>query len=314
MKTINVVIPCYNEEENIEPMIVAVKNEFEKLDRYDYNIIFIDNYSEDKTREILEKICKTDNKIKAIFNTRNFGPLNSTYYGIMQSDADATVLMAADFQEPPEMISKFIAEWENGYKIVIGIKSKSKESKIKYCLRSLYYKIIKKMSNDVALIEQFTGFGLYDKVFIKELRKLDDSTPFFRGIVAELGFKRKEIEYVQEKRKNGKTKHGLFLLYDLAMLSFTSYTKFGLRFATFLGIITSMISFLIGFIYLILKLVYWDRFIAGTAPVLIGTFFLGSLQLFFIGFLGEYIMAINERVKHRPLVIEEKRLNFEKKD
>ena len=309
MKKISVVVPCFNEEENVKPISEDIVKELEKLEKYDYEIIFIDNCSTDKTKEILEKLCEQNPKIKAIFNAKNFGQFNSPYYGLLQSTGDCSILIASDFQEPVEMIPKFINEWENGYKIVIGIKNKSKEKRIMYFLRSCYYKIIKKLS-DVEQIEHFTGFGLYDKKFIEILRNLDDSTPFLRGIVAELGFNRKEILYTQEKRRAGKTHNNFYKLYDAAMLSFTSYTKIGLRLATFLGGIISMISFIIGIIYLILKLVYWDRFMAGMAPILIGMFFLGALQIFFIGLVGEYILSINSRVMKRPLVIEEKRINF----
>lgn len=310
MKKVSIVVPCYNEEENIREMVVAIEKQFKKeLKAYDYEIIFIDNASQDKTREIIEEVCKNNSKVKAIFNVRNFGQFNSPYYGILQTDGDCTITLACDFQDPVELITKFVKEWENGYKIVIGVKDKSKENKIMFLLRTCYYKIVRRFS-EVKQIEHFTGFGLYDKSFVDILRKIDDPTPFIRGLVAEYGYKRKEIKYEQQLRKKGKTKNNLYTLYDAAMLSFTSYTKFGLRLATFGGIIVSILSFIIGVVYLVLKLLYWDRFSAGLAPMLIGTFFLGAIQLFFIGFLGEYIMAINERVKHRPLVIEEKRINF----
>ena len=310
MKKVSIVVPCYNEEENVELIAKAIIKQFEEINKYNYEIIIIDNHSTDKTREIIERMCSENSRIRAIFNVRNFGQFNSPYYGILQTDSDCTISIACDFQEPVELIPQFIKEWENGYKIVVGVKNKSKESTIKYMFRSIYYKVIKKMS-EIPIIEHFTGFGLYDKEFIQILKKLDDSTPFMRGIVAEYGYKIKQIEFTQPKRKNGKTKNSFYTLYDAAMLGFTSYTKAGLRLATFSGMIISVISFIIGLTYLILKLVYWDRFSAGSAPVLIGTFFLGSIQLIFIGLLGEYIMAINERVKHRPLVIEEKRINFE---
>ncbi len=309
MKKISVLIPCYNEEGNVKEISEAVIEEIEKLENYTYEIVFIDNHSTDKTRSILTEMCENNKNIKAIFNVRNFGQYKSPYYGLLQTTGDCTISMCADFQDPVNMIPKFIKEWENGYKIVVGIKSKSRENPIMYFFRKCYYKLLKKIS-EVSQIEQFTGFGLYDRKFIDVLRDLDDPTPFFRGIVAELGYERKEIKYTQRKRKSGKTKNNLYTLFDYAMLSFTSYTKFGLRLATFGGIIVSILSFIIGVVYLVLKLLYWDRFSAGLAPMLIGTFFLGAIQLFFIGFLGEYIMAINERVKHRPLVIEEKRINF----
>lgn len=312
MKKISIVIPCYNEEENVVNIANVIEEQFkiELENKYDYEIIFIDNCSTDKTRELISQMCEKNKKIKAIYNIRNFGQFNSPYYALLQTYSDCTISLAADFQDPPEMISKFVKEWENGNKIVIGVKNKSKEKSILRLGRKIYYKLIKKFS-EAPIIEQFTGFGLYDKEFIDILRKIDDPTPFFRGLVAEFGFKIKEIEFIQPLRKSGKSKNNLYSLYDAAMLSFTSYTKFGLRVATFLGMIIAFCSFLIGLIYLIAKLVFWYNFSAGMAPMLIGMFFLGSVQLFFIGFLGEYIMAINERVKHRPLVIEEKRINFD---
>ncbi len=310
MKTISIVIPCYNEEENAEAMYQAISGVFKKeLPAYRYEIIFIDNDSKDHTRDRIRKLCSQDEGVKGIFNARNFGQFNSPYYAMLQSAGDCTILMAADFQDPVEMIPRYVKEWENGYKIVIGIKKSSKENKIMYCLRSCYYKTIKKLS-DVEQIEHFTGFGLYDARFIKVLRQLDDPTPFLRGIVAELGFKRKEIPYEQPKRRAGKTSNNFYRLYDAAMLSVTSYTKVGLRLATIFGSICSFASLMVALIYLIMKLMYWDRFPAGMAPLLIGMCFLGSVQIFFIGLVGEYILSINARVMKRPLVIEEERINF----
>ena len=310
MKKISVLVPCYNEEENIEPISQSIIKELEKLNEYDYELVFIDNCSTDNTRKIIKKLCDKNNKIKAILNAKNFGQFNSPYYGLLQTTGDCTILMCADFQDPVEMIPKFVKEWENGYKVVIGIKNKSKENKLMYFLRSCYYKIIKKMST-TEQIEHFTGFGLYDKTFIDVLKQLEDPTPFLRGIVAEFAFKRKDIPYEQERRRAGKTHNNFYSLYDAAMLSFTSYTKVGLRLATIIGTLISLISFVVGIIYLILKLLYWDRFAAGTIPILIGMCFLGSIQLFFIGFLGEYILSMNSRIMKRPLVIEEERINFE---
>ncbi|WP_298730997.1 glycosyltransferase, partial [uncultured Subdoligranulum sp.] len=234
----------------------------------------------------------------------------SPYYGILQTSGDCTITICADFQDPVELIPVFVSEWEKGYKIVCGIKTSSKESKIMYFLRSCYYKAIKKMSS-VEQIEHFTGFGLYDKSFVQTLRDLKDPTPFIRGIVAELGPQRKEIEYQQPQRRAGKTHNNWYSLYDAAMLSFTSYTKVGLRIATFAGFAISGINFLLALVYFVMKLIWWDRFIAGTAPLLIGVFFMGGVQLFFIGLLGEYIMNMNARIMNRPLVVEEERLNFE---
>lgn len=314
MKTISVVVPCYNEEENIEAMALAIKDLFEKdMPQYAYELIFIDNDSKDGTREILRHLCEEDRRVKGIFNAKNFGQFNSPYYGMLQSTGDCTVLVACDFQDPVEMIPRFVKEWETGYKIVIGIKKTSQENPLMYWLRGCYYKMIKRLS-DVEQIEQFTGFGLYDSRFVDVLRDLDDPTPFLRGIVAELGFRRKEISYEQPKRRAGKTSNSFYRLYDAAMLSITSYTKVGLRLATIFGSICSGISMLVAIVYLIMKLMYWDRFLAGMAPLLIGMCFLGSVQIFFIGLVGEYILSINSRVMKRPLVVEEERINFDKED
>ena len=311
MKTISVIIPCYNEEENIEAMYKALKDLFDtSLKEYKYEFIFIDNDSSDTSREILRALCAKDKGLKAIFNAKNFGQFNSPYYAMLQSSGEATVLMAADFQDPPEMILKYVKAWEEGYKIAIGIKAASKENAVMYKLRGIYYKLIKKLS-DVEQIEHFTGFGLYDRAFINVLRKLDDPTPFLRGIVAELGFKRKEIPYEQPKRRAGMTSNNFYRLYDAAMLSITSYTKIGLRIATLIGGLSGFLSLAVALIYLVLKLLYWDRFPAGMAPILIGMLFLGSVQLFFIGMIGEYVLTINHRVMKRPLVVEEERINFE---
>lgn len=310
MKKISILIPCYNEEENVVPMSEAIVNLFTtELNNYDYELIFIDNDSKDKTRELLREICSKNEHIKAIFNAKNFGQFNSPYYGILQTTGDCTISMVCDFQDPIELIPQYIKEWENGYKIVIGIKTSSKENPIMYRLRSIYYKLIKKFS-DVEQIEHFTGSGLYDKDFVNVLRDLKDPTPFLRGIVAELGYKRKEIPYEQPQRRAGKTSNNFMRLYDAAMLSVTSYTKIGLRLCTFFGMFVGVCSALIGLVYLVMKIIWWDNFPAGMAPALIGMFFLGAIQLFFIGFIGEYILSINQRVMNRPLVIEEERINF----
>ena len=310
MKTISVLIPCYNEEENVEPIARAVIDILSReLSDYDYELVFIDNDSQDNTRPILRRLCRENPKIKAIFNARNFGQFNSPYHGLLQVTGDCVIAMVADFQDPVELIPKYVKAWEEGYKIVIGIKTSSKENPLMYWLRSCYYKVIRKLS-EVDQIEHFTGSGLYDREFIEVLRRLDDPTPFLRGIVAELGYKRKEIPYEQPKRRAGKTHNNFYRLYDAAMLSVTSYTKAGLRLATFLGALSCAVSLLVAFAYLIMKLVWWDRFPAGMAPMLLGMLFLGSVQIFFIGMVGEYVLSINQRVMKRPLVIEEERMNF----
>lgn len=309
-KRISVMIPCYNEEENARPIYTAVKDQLtQNCPSYDYEILFIDNKSQDQTRKILREICAEDSNVKAIFNVKNFGQFSSPYYALLQTSGDCTITMCADFQDPPELIPQFVAAWEEGYKIVIGRKTKSRENPLLYWARGIYYKMLRKMSS-TEIIEQFTGFGLYDKSFVETLRQLNDPTPFMRGLVAELGPERKEIEYEQPKRRAGKTHNNFFTLYDAAMLSFTSYTKSGLRIATFAGFIIAFLSFLFGMVYLVLKLLFWNSFTAGYAPMMISVFFLGGLLLSFLGFLGEYVMAINIRVMNRPLVVEEERINF----
>lgn len=309
MKTISVVIPTYNEEENIPLIYQRVKELFhDQLKLYRYEIVYIDNRSTDSSRQVIETLCKQDENVTGIFNARNFGFNRSTYYGLIQGIGDCTVLIFADMQDPPEVIVDFVQAWEQGYKIVIGKKRKSKENKLMYMFRTIYYKLIKSIT-DIDHIEQFTGFGLYDRDFIKVLQKLDDSLPYLRGIVAELGYDRYEVQYDQDIRKHGKTSFNFLKLYDVAMLGITSYSKVILRLATISGFVMSGISFLIGCITFIVKLMYWDKFQMGLAGMSVGLFFIGSVLLFFIGFQGEYILNINTRVMKRPLVIEERRLN-----
>lgn len=312
MKKISVMVPCYNETENVIPMSEAlVKVLTEKLSQYDYEIVFIDNASTDGTRDKLEQICAGNKKIKAIFNVTNFGQFNSPFHGMCQCTGDCVVPICCDFQDPVDLIPEFIKLWEKGHRIVSAVKTSSKENPFIYFLRSVYYKTIKSMSS-VKMIEHFTGFGLYDKTFIDLIRELDDPIPFMRGIVAEYGagFNMTELEYEQAERRAGKTHNNFYTLYDAAMLSFTSYTKVGLRLATFVGMFISFISFVVAVVYFVLKLVNWYGFSAGQAPLTIGVFFLGGVQLLFIGLLGEYILNINTRVIHRPIVVEEKRINF----
>lgn len=310
-KKISIMIPCYNEEENAFHIYKAVKNELESnLTQYDYEIVFIDNKSKDNTRDIIRAICMTDNKVKAIFNIKNFGQFNSPYYGITACTGDCVIPLCADFQDPVNLIPAMIKKWEDGNKVICMVKKSSKENKIMYFLRSCYYRLIKKIS-DVEQIEQFTGFGLYDKSFVDIMRTLKDPMPFLRGIVAEYAPDHLEIEYEQEKRRAGKTHNNFFTLYDAAMLSFTSYTKAGLRIVTFFGFFVALLSFLVALIYFILKLVMWNSFNAGMAPVLIGIFFMGGFQLAALGFIGEYIMNMNQRLINRPLVIVEEKINFQ---
>jgi len=308
VKKISIITPCFNEEENLEELHERICSVMSAL-QYDYEHILIDNASTDRTREILRKLASTDKHLKVIFNTRNFGHIRSPYYAILQATGDAVVGMASDLQDPPERLPDFIRKWEEGYKVVIGIKKKSEEPGIFFFFRSLYYRMLRKLS-DVPLIDNFTGFGLYDRQVVEILRSLDDPYPYFRGLIADLGFERAEIEFEQPRRKRGISKNNFYTLYDLAMLGVTGYTKVPLRLATMFGFIASLTSFLIGLVYLIYKLLFWFQFSLGSAPIVIGLFFIGSVQLFFLGIVGEYIGAIYTQVMKRPLVIEKERINF----
>ena len=312
-KKVSIMIPCFNEEENIVAITDAVVAQMEQLPQYDYEIVCIDNDSTDNTRPLIREICAKNKKIKAIFNVKNFGQFNSPVYGMLQTTGDCTISICADFQDPVELIPEFLKYWEEGYQIVHGVKSSSQENKLVYWLRGIYYKLVRKYST-IEQIDQFTGFGLYDKSFLDVLRKLNDPTPFIRGLVGELGGKRKAIEYEQPRRRAGKTHNNWYSLYDAAMLSFTSYTKIGLRVATFIGAVIALVSIIIALVYLILKLTNWYNFKAGQAPILIGMFFLGAVQLLFLGIIGEYILSMNRRIMKRPLVVEEERINFDENE
>ena len=315
MKTVSIVVATYNEEGNIRPLAEKIKEIFENdLISYRYQLLFIDNDSKDRSREIIEELCREDPEhIAAIFNTHNFGSIRSSVYGMLQATGDCVVKMCADFQDPPDLLPEFIQHWEEGNKLVLGIKKGSKENRIKYGIRKIYYRTIKKIT-DIDHIDNFVGYGLYDREFMEILRDLDDPMPYLRGIVAELGFKYYPVYYVQPERRSGKSKYNFYRLYDYAMLGITSYSKVPLRIATFAGGFVAFFSILIGLVYLIYKLVFWNKFSAGMAPMLIGMFFLGAVQLLFIGMIGEYILNINTRVMHRPLVVEEKRFNLKKPD
>lgn len=314
MKTISVVLPTYNEEENIVLLcneIIKVFND--KLPNYDYEIIIGDNCSTDHTRDKIIFLCEQNPKIKAIFNARNFGADRSSMHILLNTSGDAAVFMMSDFQAPPSLIPDFVHAWENGHKIVCAIKNTSKESSIMYSIRSLYYRLIKKMS-DVEQIEHFTGFGLYDKSFIELLRKLEDPIPWLRGSVAEFGSQIKYIYFEQPKRRAGKSSYNWYRYYDAAMTSFTSYTKVGMRLATISGFAISFLSILSAIVYLVLRIVLGSVIPIGIFPLMLGVFVLGGLQIFFIGLVGEYVLTINTRVMKRPLVVEERRINFKDDD
>ena len=311
MKTVSIVVACYNEEGNVVALSEQIKEVFEeKLPDYHYQILFIDNDSTDNTRPLIESLCKKDPAhVCAIFNVHNFGSIRSSVYGMLSATGDCVIKMCADFQDPPELIVDFVQNWEQGNKIVLAIKKDSKENRIMFNIRKCYYKLIKHIT-DISHIDNFVGYGLYDRDFIEILRELNDPMPYLRGIVAELGYKYKPVYYIQPKRKSGNSKFNFYRLYDYAMLGITSYSKVPLRLATFSGGIVAILSFLIGVFFLIRKLIYWDKFSMGMAPVLIGMFFLGAVVLLFIGIIGEYILNINTRVLNRPLIVEEKRINL----
>lgn len=310
MKKISAVIPTYNEKDNIIDGYERVKRVFATMPEYDYEILYIDNCSTDGTRDHLRLLAQKDKHVKVILNAVNVGWSRSSFWGLTSATGDAVVLLAADMQEPPEMIPEFAKKWEDGYKIVVGIKSKSKESRLKYTIRKLYYKLLK-MIAEIDHIEQFMGFGMYDKSFIKTLRNLDDPLPYLRGMVVELGGERCEIEYTQEVRKKGKTHFNFWGMYDLAMLGITSYSKVLLRISTVIGFFISAISIVIALVTFVLKVSGMIKYPIGTAAISISIFFFSALILFFIGLLGEYILNINIRIMNRPLVIEEERINFD---
>lgn len=313
-KTVSIVVPTFNEIENVVPIAEAIIEEIStNLPEFDYELLFIDNKSTDGTRDAIRELCSKNKRIKAIFNLKNFGPDNSPYYGLLQATGDCAILFCADFQDPLYMIHEMVREWEKGYKVITAIKEASEENKVMRFFRSMYYKTIRKISN-TEIIEHFTGFGLYDQSFLQILRSLDDPMPFLRGVVAEFCDNRLEMPYKQLKRRAGKSHIRLYVLYEMAMRSITSYTKIGLRIATIFGFLTAVISLLVALVYFIYKLVHWDSFSAGMAPVTIGIFFLGAVQLSFLGLLGEYVMSINMRIMNRPIVIESERINFVEKE
>lgn len=309
---ISMVIPTYNEKDNIFDDYNRVKKIFDnELKDYEYEMLFIDNFSSDGTRDKLKILASQDSNVKVILNGKNFGWMRSSFYGLINTTGDCTVLLAADMQEPPEMMVRFVEEWKKGAKVVVGIKNESKENKLVYFLRNCYYNMINRIT-EIDHIKQFMGFGLYDREFINVLRSLDDPMPYFRGMVAELGYSVVQVPYTQERRKKGKTHFNLFQVYDLAMLGITSYSKVVMRFATMLGFLISFISIVVAIVTLILKLSGAISYPIGIAAISIGVFALGGITLFFIGLLGEYILNINVRVMHRPLVVEEARINFDK--
>jgi glycosyltransferase involved in cell wall biosynthesis len=308
-KLISIVTPCYNEEANVEILHNQIVEAMSSMPEFNFEHIYIDNSSTDQTLPKLRTLAANDNRVKVIVNSRNFGHIRSPYYGLLQSYGDVVIGMASDLQDPPSLIVKFVEKWKEGYKVVMGVKTHSEEAGIMYILRTIYYKSLAKLS-DVQLIENFTGFGCYDKQVIEILRQMNDPYPYFRGLIADIGFPTAKIEFTQPRRIHGLTKNNFYTLFDMAMLGFTNFTKVPLRLATMFGFLSALISFLIGLFYLIYKLANWQNFQLGLAPVVIGLFFFGAIQLFFLGIVGEYIGAIYTQVLHRPLVIEKERINF----
>jgi len=312
-KSISIVTPCYNEQDNVELLYTQVKEIFDGLENYEYEHIFIDNDSQDKTLSLLENMARKDLRVKIIVNARNFGFVRSLYHGLLQGTGDAVVLIFADLQDPPALIIDFLQRWEQGYQVVKGIKISSQENPLVYSIRRFYYYLVSVLAEEVELTSNFTGFGLYDKQVIEALRLIDDPYPYLKGLISEVGFKSAKIEYHQKVRKRGKSSFNFYRMYDLAMLGITTYSNFPLRLATMIGFALSLLSFLVGLVTLILKLLFWNLFPIGTAAIIVGLFLFSSVQLFFIGILGEYIGLINRRSLKRPLVVERKRVNFERK-
>jgi len=309
MKKISVVSQCYNEEGNIREIYARVKKVMSSLPEYSWEYIFIDNNSKDGTQKVLRHLAAEDKNVKVILNTRNFGQIRSPIYAMLQADGDAVISLVSDLQEPPELIAEFIKKWEEGYKLVLGVKSQSDEPFFWRGLRNVYYNLLASLS-EIELNKNFTGFGLYDSEVIKILRRIDDPYPYFRGLICDLGFDRAEIEYRQPKRKWGLTKNNFYILYDYAMLGITNYSKVPLRLATMTGFLLAFLCLLVAGGYLVYKIVFWERFSLGMAPMVIGFFFLASMQLIFIGIIGEYVGAVYTQVLHRPMVIEKERINF----
>lgn len=310
MKLISIVTPCFNEEDNVEMLAERIRAVFEGLPQYQYEHIYIDNASTDRTVERVKALAAKDARVKLIVNARNFGHIRSPVHGLLQARGDAVVGMASDLQDPPELIKDFLAKWEAGFKVAVGIKTSSRESAAMWLVRLTYYKLIGRIS-DVQLIENYTGFGLYDRVVLEHVRRTEDRYPYFRGLIPDLGFEIAKIPYTQPTRYRGITKNNFFTLYDMAMLGITSHSKAPIRLATMAGFALALLSLALSVGYTVWKLVKWESFELGLAPLLIGMFFFMSVQLFFIGLIGEYVAAIHTQVLKRPLVVERERVNFD---
>ncbi len=311
MPHVTVVTPCYNEEGNVEELHRRIRSVFAERGDLTWNHLLIDNASTDGTMSVLRRLAAEHREVQVILNTRNFGHIRSPYHALLEATGDAVICMASDLQDPPELIPRFLDEWQNGSDVVVGIKSKSEESALFWSLRSVYYKVVRRMA-DVDLIEHFTGFGLYDRKVIEVLRGINDPYPYFRGLISEIGFATARVYYEQPQRKRGLTKNNFYTLYDMAMLGVTNHTKIPLRLAAIFGFLCSAFGLLVAFVYLIYKLLYWDRFEVGMAPLLIGSVIFASVQLFTLGIVGEYVAAILTQVRRLPHVVERERINMER--
>lgn len=309
MKHVTIMSPCYNEEENVEELYARVVAAMSRCPALTFNLLFIDNASTDRTVPLLRGLAAKDPRVRVIVNARNFGHIRSPYHGLLQGEGDAVIAIASDLQDPPELIPEFIAKWEAGYKIVMGVKARSEESALFYALRSLFYRTLRRFS-EIELVEHFTGFGLYDRRVMDVLRSISDPYPYFRGLIADIGFESAKVEFLQSGRKRGITKNNFYTLFDMAMLGFTNHSKVPLRLATLVGFAAGSLSFLVGLFYLGYKLLNWSSFSVGVAPLVIGLFFFASVQLVFLGIVGEYVGAIHTQVLNRPLVVERERINF----
>lgn len=308
-KLISIITPCFNEENNVEELYKRIINSINKLSEYKFEIIFIDNASIDNTVPLLKSISSQDPRVKIIINERNFGHIRSPYWGILQTSGEATIYMASDLQDPPEYIEEFIENWEKGWKVVLATKPRSEGNKVRQFLGSTYYKILDSMSG-IDIVKDATGFGLYDKSVIQELRKINDPYPFLRGLICELGYPIKTVDFIGQRRKAGISKNNFYTLYDIAMLGIVSHSMVPIRIASMLGGIIGVFSILMAIIYTVLKLIFWRDFPLGFAPIIIGGFLMFGMLLIFIGLLGEYIGSIHTYVKNRPIVIERERVNF----
>jgi polyisoprenyl-phosphate glycosyltransferase len=310
MKKISVVSPAYNESGNVQPLVERVRAIFAELPQYEYEHIIIDNASTDTTVDELRALAAEDRHVKVIVNARNFGHIRSPHHALLEADGDAVIVLLSDLQDPPELLAEFLREWELGWKVVVGVKTSSEESGLMFHIRTAYYKLVERLTS-VKVLRHYTGFGLYDRQVMEEVRRFGDPYPYFRGMIAEIGFPIKQIAYGQRRRERGITKNNFYTLYDMAMLGITNLSKVPLRVVTFGGFVFAFLSLIAGLLYLVAKLLFWNQFVLGLAPTMIGLFFLGSVQLIAIGIIGEYIGSIHTIVQNRPLVTEKERINFD---